>query len=58
MKVSHNSSRRQGFASHNDRMFDTSKAEHILKIIVIGAFTKEWALRRRKRRSTRSITGR
>ena len=29
MKVSHNSSRRQGFAGHNDRMFDTSKAEHI-----------------------------
>lgn len=29
MKVSHNSSRTQGSASHNDRTFDTNKADHI-----------------------------
>lgn len=31
MKVSHNNSRRQGSASHNDRTFDVWKADHIDK---------------------------
>ena len=29
MKVSHNNSRTQGSASHNDRTFDVWKADHI-----------------------------